>query len=126
MKRIIDASALLAYLQGEKGAEAAKQYCIEGVMSAVNLSEVFQKAIPHKGTAIVQAIIQQAAIEIVPFSKDQARVAAELHQKTAGKGISFADRACLSLGVQLELPVVTADRQWKEVDAGVELIFFRS
>lgn len=125
-QRIIDASTLLAYLQGETGSKEAGQYCVNAAISAVNLSEVFQKAMRHGSFNLVQAIVQQAAIEVIPFSREQAAKAAELHGLTLGKGISLADRACLALGAMTDLPVVTGDNAWQDLDVGVELVLFRS
>lgn len=125
MKTVIDASTLLAYLQGERGAEAAGEYCQNAIISAVNLSEVFQKAMRQNTYVLVQSIIQQVSIEVVPFSSGHAAATAELHEPTIGKNISLADRACMALGKLMQLPVVTADHGWQELDIDVELVFFR-
>ncbi len=124
-KRVIDASTLLAYLQGERGAADAGEYCKSAMMSAVNLTEVFQKSIERQGLAIVQAIVHQANIEIVPYGAEQAALVAELYLATKGKGVSLADRACLALGRSCQLPVVTGDHAWEGLELGVELVFFR-
>jgi PIN domain nuclease of toxin-antitoxin system len=49
-----------------------------------------------------------------------------LRPPTKHKGLSLADRACLALGQQLNLPVITADRVWKELDLEVEVRLVRS
>ena len=125
-KRVIDASTLLAYLQGERGADDAGEYCKNAMISAVNLTEVFQKSIDRQGLAIVQAIVHQANIEVVPYGVEQAVLVAELYPSTKEKGISFADRACLALGRASQLPIVTGDHAWDDLNAGVELVFFRT
>ena len=126
VRTVIDASTLLAYLQDEKGAEQAKQYCMDAAISTVNLSEVFQKAMRQGSYPIVQAIIQQVAIEVIPFSEKHAAMTAELHEPTIGKHISIADRACMAPGKLMQLPVVTGDHAWQGIDVGVEFVFFRS
>ena len=51
MSAVPDASALLAYLQGEPGAEAVKATIDEAVISTVNWAEVVQKVSPTAGDA---------------------------------------------------------------------------
>ena len=125
MKQVIDASTLLAYLQGEEGAASAKRYIQSSAMSSINYSEVIQKAMRQGSHPIVEAIIKQAAIRIVPFERDHAFAAAKLHEATVGKAISIADRACLATGQMLGLPVVTGDKAWKEISVGVKVVLFR-
>ena len=51
---------------------------------------------------------------------DAAQVA-ELRRSDHGLLLSLGDRCCLALGRRLEVPVLTADRAWSAVDAGVEV-----
>ncbi len=44
MTTVLDASALLAYLQDEPGSEAVAAVLAESVLSSVNWAEVVQKA----------------------------------------------------------------------------------
>ncbi len=125
MKQVIDASTFLAYLQGEPGAESAKRYVLGSAISAVNYSEVAQKAMQQGSYPIVQAIIKQAGIKIIPFDQQHAAIAAGFHEATIGKGISLADRACMAAGKVLGLPVVTGDNAWEGLLVDVKMIFFR-
>jgi PIN domain nuclease of toxin-antitoxin system len=63
-------------------------------------------------------------LELIPFNREQASLAA--HLSVAGKplGLSLGDRACLALGVTLGLPVLTAEQSWKKLvlDVAIELI----
>lgn len=125
MKQVIDASTFLAYLQGEPGGESAKRYVLGSAISAVNYSEVAQKAMRQGSYPIVQAIIKQASIKIIPFDQVHAAVAAGFHEATIGKDISLADRACMAAGKVLGLPVVTGDKAWEGLSVDVEVILFR-
>jgi len=40
-------------------------------------------------------------------------------------GLSFADRACVSLGLMLELPVLTADADMTKIDLPVKFELIR-
>jgi ribonuclease VapC len=64
-------------------------------------------------------------IEVVPFDADDARAAGELSLVTRDAGLSLGDRACLALARRLDVPAVTADRAWLNVDAGVDVVCVR-
>ena len=52
--------------------------------------------------------------------------AAELWEKTQEYGRGLGDRSCMALGLQLGLPVLTADREWKKVKVrGLQLKHLR-
>jgi PIN domain nuclease of toxin-antitoxin system len=91
----------------------------------VNLSEVYQKSLELGKLPLAQAIVHTASLQIVPFSESLALRAAEIHQHTKKLGISFADRACLALGVSEGLPVLTGDRQWLKLSLDVVIESFR-
>lgn len=118
---VLDASALLAYLFGEPGADVASETLLEGaVMSAVNLSEVLSKLV-DRGVSVDQALSDLRAhgvldlLEIAHFSVSLAEEAARLRECARGMGLSLGDRACLALGKIRRLPVVTADSHWVNV-----------
>jgi PIN domain nuclease of toxin-antitoxin system len=123
---VIDASALLALLNAEPGADVVAEAITEGVISAVNLSEVIAKlcdaGMPEK--AIHQAL-QTLGIEIVPFDEDQAYQAGLLRTSTQDLGISLGDRACLSLAKKLGIDALTADRAWTELSIGITIKVIR-
>ena len=123
---VIDASALLALLNAEPGADTVAEALPEGVISAVNLSEVVAKlcdaGMPEK--AIHQAL-QPLGIEIVPFDEEQAYQAGLLRTSTQDLGISLGDRACLSLAKKLGIDALTADRAWTELSIGTTIKLIR-
>jgi ribonuclease VapC len=55
------------------------------------------------------------------FDQELAFQAGFLHPLTRFRGLSLGDRACPALGQQLNLPVLTTDRIWGELDFGVEV-----
>ncbi len=123
---VIDASALLALLNDEPGADVVAEALPEGVISAVNLSEVVAKlcaaGMPEK--AIHQAL-QPLGIEIVPFDEEQAYQAGLLRTSTQDFGISLGDRACLSLAKKLGIDALTADRAWAGLSIGTTIKVIR-
>lgn len=115
---VIDASALLAALNGEPGGSAVVQRLGQAAMSTVNWSEVVQKALSHGVTANPQDLrtdVEALGVEFVPFSSSQAEQAAALWPTTRHAGLSLGDRACLALAVELGVPAVTTDKAWDGV-----------
>jgi ribonuclease VapC len=123
---VIDASALLALLNDEPGADVVAEALPQGIISAVNLSEVIAKlcdaGMPEK--AIHQAM-QPLGIEIMPFDEEQAYQAGLLRTSTQDLGISLGDRACLSLAKKLGIDALTADRAWAELSIGTTIKVIR-
>ena len=125
MRNVVDASAVLAVCNQELGSNEARSKMRHGLISTVNLSEVFQKSIERGKLPLALAIVRTAGIQVIEFNEDLALKTAELAVVTRKKGISFADRACLALGKTQQMPVLTGDRRWLELDIGVEVTSFR-
>jgi PIN domain nuclease of toxin-antitoxin system len=120
---VLDASAVLAFLNQETGAETIAPYLAKAAMSAVNLSEVIAKlaerGIPEE---LIREFIEQLNMKVVSVDKEQAIVAGLLRPETKALGLSLGDRMCLTLGLQLQQPVITTDRQWDKLRIeGVEV-----
>ncbi|MEZ6098434.1 MAG: type II toxin-antitoxin system VapC family toxin [Pirellulaceae bacterium] len=125
MKSVVDASAVLAVCHKEAGADKARDRMRHGLISTVNLSEVLQKSMERQKLDIAKAIIHTANLQIVDFNAIHALHAAELATMTRKMGISFADRACLALGMVEELPIVTGDRRWLDLPIDAKIEVFR-
>lgn len=111
---VVDASALLAYLLREPGADAFVRLVGEQpVMSSVNWSEVVQKSMVRGvDVGTLRAAAERAFLQVLDFSVRRAERAASLWPQTRSLGLSLADRACLALAVELAQPAVTADQVW--------------
>lgn len=113
MTAILDASALLAFLQNEPGCDQVEAALPEAVISSVNWAEVVQKsiaaAVDVKG---MREDLEALGLRIVPFTAEEAEIAAQLWQKTRQGGLSLGDRACLSVGIRLDSMILTADQIW--------------
>lgn len=127
MTAVLDASAILALLYREPGADAVEEVLDGGVVSAVNWSEVLRKLAQRglrSGSATV-APLQELGLRIEPFTPDDARLAAELWDAGRETGLSLGDRACLALAHRLSAEAITADRAWKTPDVGVTVRLLR-
>jgi len=123
---VLDASALLAILNQEPGAETlTPELMNRAAMSTVNLAEAHGKLVARgvnrdDAWEAVISVIREA----VPFTPEHARLAGDLVAQTRSLGLSLGDRACLALGLAWKAPVYTADKSWKKlkVGAGVHVI----
>ena len=123
---VLDASALLALLQGEPGAEVIEALLDRSAISAVNWSEVVQRLL-RRGLALADVAPDLGALDlaVVPFDAEQAETAADLEGVTRAAGLSLAARACLALARETRVPAFTADHSWESVDVGVEIRLVR-
>jgi len=115
---VIDASALLAVLQKETGYLAVAPILMGASMSTVNLSEVLQK-VEQKKLKIPNLVsnLQSLGIEMVPFTSEQAELAAALWTVTSSFGLSLGDRACLALAQSRQAIAITADKSWENISS---------
>lgn len=125
---VLDASALLAYLNGEPGADRVQQ-CIEqgqAIMSSVNLAEVLSKCADQGMSSADQAALCAALpLEITPSDTALALSSAALRSSTRAQGLSLGDRCCLALAQSRSATALTADQAWSRLgraDIGVEQI----
>jgi len=117
---VLDASALLAYLQSEPGGERVREVLAQSVMSTVNWSEVIGKARDDGvDTHGLREDLASLGLAIEPFSAEQAEIAGRIKEHTRAIGLSLGDRACLALGSDRGEAVYTADGTWLRPARGV-------
>ena len=119
---VFDASAVLALLAGEPGAELIRAALPNAAMSAVNLSEVGAK-LADRGMKepVIRTAVGMLGLEIVAFDEAAAYAAAAMRDLTRHLGLSLGDRACLALAAARGVPVLTADRNWASLGIGVDV-----
>jgi ribonuclease VapC len=112
---VLDASALLAVLNGEPGGAAVVPLMADAAISAVNWSEVVQKALAHGvsvSPADLRTDVEALGVDVRPFTASQAEIAASLWSSTKHLGLSLGDRACLALATEIGATAITADAAW--------------
>jgi ribonuclease VapC len=123
---VLDASAVIAAIGNEPGAQLVDAAAATAAISTVNLTEVQAKLI-ERGFGKDEA--WNAALsfcnEVVAFDRHQARIAGDLRTSTRSLGLSLGDRACLALAITLGAPVYTTDRAWQTLDAGPKIRLLR-
>lgn len=122
MTRVLDASALLAFLHDEPGAEAVGQALDGALVSPVNWAEVLQKSLARRADVSgMRDEFVDLGVKFEPFTAAQAETAARLWESTRQLGLSLADRACLALAIEKRAAVLTADRAWTGLRLAVEI-----
>lgn len=109
---VFDASALLAFLQGEQGADTVEAGLVAGgACGAANWSEVAQKVRAHgRSWDLARALLLGYPLTIEPVTLEDAEAAARRWQRDSG--LSLGDRLCLALADRLDATVWTADQRW--------------
>lgn len=109
---ILDASAALAVLLGEPGADVVTAALPGARISAVNLSELVAvlvtRGLPEQE---IRAAVGALGVTVEPFDEAVAWTAGLLRARTPtdmGRG----DRACLATAQHLGEPALTADQLW--------------
>jgi ribonuclease VapC len=125
---VLDASALLAYLQAESGGQAVREWMMGSstgpFISAINWSEVVQKSTARGRSAQERrGELTDMGLTILTFAVEDAEAAAALWP--LARHLSLADRACLALAARLDVPALTTDRAWIGIDLGVEVQLIR-
>ncbi len=117
IENILDASAVLAYLQKETGKEKVEGILETSAIGRVNAAEVLTELI-EKGMSLSNAkeAFDNLDWQVIEFDENQSLKAAELRPLTKHLGLSLGDRCCLALAILENLPAVTADRNWANLN----------
>jgi PIN domain nuclease of toxin-antitoxin system len=123
---ILDSSAIMAVLNSEPGQDIVFPLLQGAQVSTLIVAEV-ATILVRTGWQPEAAAERIEALELIAhdFTYDRAIAAGLLMTRTAGAGLSLADRACVALALELDLPVFTADRSWalvKNLDFDLHLI----
>lgn len=123
---VLDSSAILAVINREPGADRVLAVSDGAVVSALILSEVVSwMALREAPAGKIYETVENFRLAVQPFHHARAIAAGLLVIKTARRGLSLADRACLALAIELGLPVMTGDRAWNALDLGIDIQLIR-
>ena len=123
----MDASAVLALVHDEPGADEVTQALPGSRLSTVNLAEVVGKLIDADLDASqLQTLLITAGVTIEPFLAEDAELAGAMRALPGGRNLSLGDRCCLALTVRSDPPeVLTADRIWTELELPIRVVLLR-
>jgi len=126
-KVVFDSSALIALFAKENGYQLIKTHMKDGIISSVNIAEVYKYCIETQNLTEEEAktLIQLSDIKIIDFCSQQALISAKIIHDTKLYGLSLGDRACIALAILKKCPILTCDKIWKKLDLNVEFIMAR-
>lgn len=125
MTFVLDASAVLALLYKEAGADRVAGVVQGATICSVNLAEVGTRLVDLGGTPQnAQRALNMLGLVVADFDDELAWRSVDLRASTRAIGLSLGDRACLALAIREGAIALTADRAWAElgVDCEIELI----
>lgn len=115
---VLDASAILAFLQGEPGDDVVRQALHDGqcLVSAANQAEVIAKALDRGASPeAIQNVLSDLAYTVIDVKAEDGVQAGWMRETTRKMGLSLGDRLCLAVAQRLKAQVLTADRPWLSV-----------
>jgi ribonuclease VapC len=124
---VLDASAVLALLFGEPGADTVVDHIAAGAaISTVNIAEVATVLVRNgrNPNSVLDPLRSQ--VDVVAFTDADAITTAELYPLVSTRGLSLGDRACLALARRLDATAVTAEHLWAELDLTIRIDTIRA
>lgn len=128
--RVLDSYSLIAYIEGEAGADTmievfrvARDLRKALLVSVVNWGEVYYITLREAGKERAEEVahlISTLPIQIVPADLELAKRAAELK---ASRKMSYADCFAAALAKQRKAELVTGDKEFKQVEGEIKLLW---
>lgn len=122
---LLDASAVIAYLQGEPGSEEIEAHLVSGatcLVTAANQAEIIAKSLDRGASdEDLREILRALAYGVIDHPGSDGEDAGWLRPATRALGLSLGDRLCLAAARRLGAVVVTADRPWLKLATALGL-----
>lgn len=123
---VLDASAVLALMRAEPGADRVVEALPTALMSSVNAAEVVTKLIREGAQPeAARLAMVRFGCPILPLDAELGLRAGTLASTTSSHGLSLGDRCCLALAEREEAPALTTDRSWIGLGLPIEVVMIR-
>ena len=127
---LLDASAILAFLQGEPGEDTVRRALQASPcwVSAANQAEIISKALDRGGSKeTIERILKELQYTVAEVLAADGAQAGWLRATTRHLGLSLGDRLCLATAQRLKSQVLTADRDWLKLATvlGLDIVCIR-
>lgn len=124
---VLDASAVLALVHNEPGADRVAEALPGSVLSTVTLAEAVGKLVDVDVDASqLRTLLVTAGVAIEPFVAPDAELAGAMRSLPGGRTLSLGDRCCLALTVHSDPPeVLTGDREWADLGLPIRVVLLR-
>ena len=130
MAKILDASALMAYLEKEEGHEKVKELLIKAaeidknlLMTTVNFGEVYYTVAREHGLEEAERISKLIQTFPIEFVEADLALATEAARLKAVQKLPFADCFAAALAKLRKGELVTKDKDFKVVEGEIKVVW---